>query len=250
MATLSASGLRKDFGGVHALKDVSLNVSSGEIVGLIGPNGAGKTTLVNILSGILVPDLGEIYVDDTSLSGMKPFQIARLGVARTFQNIRLYRSLTVAENLEVSYVSSRQHRRPGKENSCAAILTRLGLESVANRIAGTLPYGHQRRVEIGRALALDPDFLLLDEPAAGANAVETRTLVEMVEEIREIDGCGVLVIDHDLRFIMTACDRIYVLDDGSLLAEGTPQQIQGNEEVIRVYLGGSDQTSRLPRRDG
>jgi branched-chain amino acid transport system ATP-binding protein len=247
---LSASGLRKDFGGVHALKDVSLNVSSGEIVGLIGPNGAGKTTLVNILSGILVPDLGEIYVDDTSLSGMKPFQIARLGVARTFQNIRLYRSLTVAENLEVSYISSRQHRRPGKENSCAAILTRLGLESVANRIAGTLPYGHQRRVEIGRALALDPDFLLLDEPAAGANAVETRTLVEMVGEIREIDGCGVLVIDHDLQFIMTACDRIYVLDDGSLLAEGTPQQIQGNEEVIRVYLGGSDQTSRLPRRDG
>ena len=234
---------------MHALKDVSVNVSSGEIVGLIGPNGAGKTTLVNIVSGLLVPDSGEIYVDDTSLSGMKPFQIARLGVARTFQNIRLYRSLTVAENLEVSYVSSRQHRRPGKENSCAAILTRLGLESVANRIAGTLPYGHQRRVEIGRALALDPDFLLLDEPAAGANAVETRTLVEMVEEIREIDGCGVLVIDHDLRFIMTACDRIYVLDDGSLLAEGTPQQIQGNEEVIRVYLGGSDQTSRLPRRD-
>jgi branched-chain amino acid transport system ATP-binding protein len=205
--------------------------------------------LVNIVSGLLVPDSGEIYVDDTSLSGMEPFQIARLGVARTFQNIRLYRSLTVAENLEVSYISSRQHRRPGKENSCAAILTRLGLESVANRIAGTLPYGHQRRVEIGRALALDPDFLLLDEPAAGANAVETRTLVEMVEEIREIDGCGVLVIDHDLRFIMTACDRIYVLDDGSLLAEGTPQQIQGNEEVIRVYLGGSDQTSRLPRRD-
>ena len=243
MATLSASGLRKAFGGVHALKDVSVNVSSGEIVGLIGPNGAGKTTLVNIVSGLLVPDVGEIYLNDTSLSGMEPFQIARLGVARTFQNIRLYRSLTVAENLGVSYISSQQHRRPSEENSCAAILTRLGLESVADRIAGTLPYGHQRRVEIGRALALDPDFLLLDEPAVGANAVETQALVEMVGEIWEIDGCGVLVIDHDLRFIMTACDRIYVLDDGSLLAEGTPQQIQVNEEVIRVYLGGSDKTS-------
>jgi branched-chain amino acid transport system ATP-binding protein len=237
--TLAVRDLDKRFGGVHALRGVSLDCRSGEIVGLIGPNGAGKTTLLNVVAGVFAPDGGEIRVGDRRIDGLDPHEIARLGIARTFQSIRLFGRLTVRQNLEVSLVTSRRHRRDRDPLRADELLAGFELRAVAEYPAGTLAYGVQRRVEIARALALAPSHLLLDEPAAGANQAESEVLVDLVQGIRSFHGCGLLVVDHDLRFVMSACDRVYVLNEGELIAHGTPSEIRRDPKVRRVYLGTS-----------
>jgi branched-chain amino acid transport system ATP-binding protein len=233
--TLKVHEVSKHFLGVYALKQVSIECSTGEIVGLIGPNGAGKTTLLNVIAGVYPPDSGRVTLDGERIDGLRPDQVAARGVARTFQNIRLFQRLTVRENVEVSLATSR--RRRGHSFTAAGLLGELGLQSSANRKAGTLPYGHQRRLEIARALALSPRIMLLDEPAAGANESESHQLIDVVERIREMAGCGLLVIDHDLRFVMGVCERIYVLSEGELIAHGTPSEVRRDPGVVEVYLG-------------
>jgi branched-chain amino acid transport system ATP-binding protein len=245
--TLTVRAVAKHFGGVFALRDVSLDCHEGEVVGLIGPNGAGKTTLLNAIAGVFAPDRGEIRLGDTRVDGLRPHQAARLGIARTFQNIRLFGRLTVRQNVEVSLVTARRHRRDQVPREAPELLAELQLEAVAGQRAGTLAYGFQRRVEIARALALAPRHLLLDEPAAGANEAESAGLVGIVDHIRSTVGCGVLVVDHDLRFVMNACDRVYVLNEGELIAHGTPDDIQRDPRVRDVYLGTTGGPGRRTR---
>lgn len=227
----------KHFGGVIALKNVSLVARSREIVGLIGPNGAGKTTLVNVITRITEADNGTVTLNGQDLSSLSPANIAHLGIARTFQHIRLFGALTVYQNVEVALSVARRHRGFEPPVSVTELLTRVGLQAVTDREASTLAYGHQRRLEIARALALVPDFLLLDEPAAGANEAESEELNDMIKQINDEAGCGTLVIDHDLQFIMNICDRLYVLDEGEIIAHGTPSDIQEDPRVVEVYIG-------------
>jgi branched-chain amino acid transport system ATP-binding protein len=235
---LKLRGVSKQFGGVTALDDVDLDVSTGEIIGLIGPNGAGKTTLINVVSGFIRPDSGSVHLGEVSLGGMRPQQVAHAGIARTFQNIRLFKRLTVAQNIEVA-----QRTRPNKSSRLDAtsevnfLLETFGLETMASREAGTLPYGQQRLLEIARAVATKPHFLLLDEPAAGANEAESQEMIRTVGSLRDVISVGLLIIDHDLRFILGISERIYVLDGGRPIATGTPEQITNDPKVIEIYLG-------------
>jgi ABC-type branched-subunit amino acid transport system ATPase component len=235
---LSVQGVSKSFGGVHALRDVTVACNGGEILGLIGPNGAGKSTLVNAISGVLRPSRGRITLGSEDLTGRGPEYAARQGVGRTFQNLRLFAAMTARQNVEVAHITCR-HYRP---DSAAAIdidalMAEYGLDGVADRPAGTLPYGQQRRLEIVRALALGPRLLLLDEPAAGMNDYESAELAHAVQRIRERTQAAVIVIDHDLRFIMSVCDRICVLDMGEVVAIDAPTAIRANPKVIDIYLG-------------
>ena len=235
---LSVDNLGKSFGGVRALRNVSFACAEGEILGLIGPNGAGKSTLVNAISGVLRPDSGSVRLGDVELAGRAAEAVARLGVARTFQNLRLFSSLTVRQNVEVAHITCARHRPEIAHTvDIDALLREYGLGVVADRPAGTLPYGRQRRLEIVRALALGPRLLLLDEPAAGLNDYESAELAEAVRRIRDRTRAALVVIDHDLRFIMAVCDRICVLDMGEVVAVGTPAEIRGNPKVIEIYLG-------------
>ncbi|WP_232372762.1 ABC transporter ATP-binding protein [Acuticoccus mangrovi] len=237
-ATLAIEGVSKHFGGVYAVRDVSLTCSEGEIVGLIGPNGAGKTTLMNLISGTLTPDQGDISLGGVSLNGASPADCAIAGIARTFQNIRVFHRLTVRQNIEVAYTTYLRHRAHKRASrSIEEIMELIGLAGDGDLKAGTLPYGKQRRVEIARALALAPDILLLDEPAAGMNEAESVGLIDSVRAIRDQFGCGVVVIDHDLKFIMRVSERINVMHMGELIASGTPDEVRVNKEVIEVYLG-------------
>ena len=232
-AILALQNLGKSFGGVQAVRDVTLRIAPGEIYGLIGPNGAGKSTLVNLMTCLLRPSTGEVFFDGEPFRGLRPDQCARRGVARTFQNLRLFPSLSVSQNIDVA-------RTPGHDPDLIdAALIEFGLHGELGRSAGALPYGDQRRLEIVRALALNPKILMLDEPAAGMNEEETAALGRSLKWVQEQAGCALLVIDHDLKFIMTLCDRIGVLDMGTLIAEGTPAEITKNPEVIRAYLGES-----------
>ena len=247
MTTLDVSSVSKHFGGVYALQDVSMTCESGEIVGLIGPNGAGKTTLLNVISSAFPLDQGEVRLDDRRIDSLTPQKCAIAGIARTFQNIRLFNRLTVRENVEVGFTTA-QRRRSNRLNGLAVdtLLRELDLGAVAERPAMTLPYGQQRRLEIARALALAPEFLLLDEPAAGMNDAESTELISSVRGIRDRAGCGIFIIDHDLRFIMNVCERIHVLHMGELIAQGRPDEVQKNPRVIEVYIGsrrGADRTS-------
>ncbi|MEW6633680.1 MAG: ABC transporter ATP-binding protein, partial [Pseudomonadota bacterium] len=229
---LIARNLGKNFGGLTALRDVSFELTKGRILGVIGPNGAGKSTLTNLLSGVLPASRGSVWMDEREITRLSAFRIFRLGVARTFQNMRLFADLTVFENIEVAAVAVKP--RAAARAAAAKILADLGLDLYAGRIAATLPYGIQKLTALGRALAGEPHFLLLDEPAAGLNEAESADLMRLLRKIRERQGVGILLIDHDLPLIMGACDRIVVLANGEKIAEGAPQAVRADPAVIKA----------------
>lgn len=234
---LRASNISKNFGGVQALSDVSLEIREGSIIGLIGSNGSGKTTLVHIITGFYKPDQGDVYIGETDITGWRADQIANIGIGRTFQLARLFNGLSVVENVEFSVMSL-----PNGEDIDSTVnqlLKRLKIDKYASENASALPYGVMRRLEIARALGIRPKILLLDEPAAGLNEEEALELLEIIEGISKDPkiGCGILIIDHNPRLILNLCDRIHVLDKGETIAEGTPEEIRHNSKVIKAYLG-------------
>jgi ABC-type branched-subunit amino acid transport system ATPase component len=235
-ALLEARAVRVHFQGVKAIDGVDLAVRQGEILGLIGPNGAGKTTLVNVLSGFEHPTTGNVAVDGRDITAWGPAAIARAGLARTFQGARLFAGLTVFENVEVAAVANGASRRDARA-AARELLADLQLESSARLAAGALSHGEERKLGIARALAMQPRFLLLDEPAAGLDEQESDALVRALTGIRDAAGLGLLVIEHDMRLIMQLSDRIQVLDRGRTIAIGAPSQIRSDPAVLRAYLG-------------
>ncbi|APH16435.1 ABC transporter family protein [Clostridium sporogenes] len=239
MNILEVKDLNINFGGITAIDNLNFSVKKGEILGVIGPNGAGKTTLYNAITGIYRPSKGDIFLNNKKITGTKPYKISRLGIARTFQNIRLFNSLTVLENILVGRVSELKklvNLNPYMEETFD-ILKVVGLEKVINNMASDLPYGQQRKVEIARALAISPKVLLLDEPAAGMNNYEKRDLKNLINILREDFNITVLIIEHDMGVIMELCDRILVLDYGKKIAEGSPEEISNDDNVIKAYMG-------------
>ena len=258
-AVLEVNSVTKRFGGLLALSEVDLRVDRGEIVALIGPNGAGKTTLFNCVTSIYTPDEGEVILTSPSkqrhsLTGKKPFEVTELGMARTFQNIRLFSSMTVLENVMIARHCRTKAgilgalfrppavRREEKEieEQSYALLNYLGLANVFEEEARNLSYGQQRRLEIARALATNPFLLLLDEPAAGMNPQETHELKDLMLKIREEFALSILLIEHDMSMVMSVSDRIYVVEYGCNIAEGAPEEVRNNPQVIKAYLGEDD----------
>ena len=238
---LSASEVTVEFGGFRALDGASIEVSNREIVGLIGPNGAGKTTLVNVMTGIVDPTRGQIHLGEMALTSEPSHQIARAGLVRTFQNLRLFSSLTVRENVEVAALVAAVHRNGNERSSVDEIVAGSGLWDHRDRRAAELDYGNSRRLELARAAAAAPAFLLLDEPTSGMSDSESLAMVESVRRMAAAVGAGVLVIDHDLNFITGICDRVYCLDQGRVIASGTPSEVQADPAVQAAYLGGAAQ---------
>jgi len=255
-AILEVKNLTMNFGGLCALDRIDLDISEGEIVAIIGPNGAGKTTFFNCITGIYPPTEGEMFIyppgeEGKSIKGLKPNQVTENGLARTFQNIRLFPNMTVLENVMIgrhcrmsSGIAGAIFRNKAtiqEENSIVEesyiILQKIGLSDHVNEFAKNLPYGAQRRLEIARAMATEPFLLLLDEPAAGMNLRETRELDELIVKIRDTEDISILLIEHDMKLVMSLSDRIFVVDYGKKIAQGTPEEIQRNPVVIKAYLG-------------
>lgn len=248
---LRTEGLAKSFLGLQALQDFSITVGVNEILGLIGPNGAGKTTCFNLLTGFLIPTAGRIHFKGRDITGRSPAEIARLGLARTFQNIRVFNSLSVLENVMAGaqlrtqfslgelLISAPGFRRKEVQVTARAyeLLNLLGLTEYANRTAASLPYAHQRRLEIARALATEPQLLLLDEPAAGMNPAESDSLHQLILNLRARFQLTVLLVEHDMRLVMNLCERIIVLNYGKIIAEGRPEAVRADPQVIAAYLG-------------
>lgn len=235
-ASLSVEAVGRRFAGLVALENISFAVRPGLVTGLIGPNGAGKSTLINAISGVVPPSSGRVLLNGTDTAAVPVHRVPASGLGRTFQNIRLFRNLTVLENVTVAADAV---ARPGEDSRAAAMaaLAVVGMQDLADRPAASLPYGAQRRLEIARALALRPSFLLLDEPAAGMNPAETDALIAVLRQIREGHQIGLLVVEHDLKLIMRLCDHIVVLNKGQMIAEGTPEEIRANPAVIEAYIG-------------
>lgn len=239
------------FGGLRAVSNLSMHIDEGELIGLIGPNGAGKTTAFNMITGVYTPTEGKVYFNGQQSSGKKSYQVTQMGMARTFQNIRLFSELSVIDNVKIAYNMHVTYNladaivRDGKYLSEEEFITQKALdllkifhlEEEAHEVAKNLPYGKQRRLEIARALATEPKLLLLYEPAAGMNPQETKELMEMIRWIRKEFNLSILLIEHDMGLVMGVCERIYVLEYGMKIAEGTPDEIKQNARVIEAYLG-------------
>jgi branched-chain amino acid transport system ATP-binding protein len=252
MALLDVKNLTKHFGGLTAVGDVTMELHEGELVGLIGPNGAGKTTLFNLLTGVYEPSEGTVTLDGSLLNGKAPYKIASMGLSRTFQNIRLFKDMTVLENVLVGFANHHNPhlfasflRLPKFYQSEAELKTKalellaiFNLDKDADSLAKNLPYGQQRRLEIVRALATEPKILFLDEPAAGMNPQETAELTQLIRQIKDQFNITIMLIEHDMSLVMEVTERIYVLEYGRLIAHGTPEEIKNNKRVIEAYLGG------------
>lgn len=251
MALLEIKDLSIHFGGVKAVQHVSFSVEEGDFIGLIGPNGAGKTTVFNAVTGVVRPTDGEVYFDGHRLNGMRPDKISHLGIARTFQNIRIYPKMSAIDNVAIGLDSRATYntvaamlrlpsvRRRDKEirETCLGFLEQVGIVQYKDTEVGSLPYGLQRKVEIARALATGPKLLFLDEPAAGMNTAESMELVTFLKELHKNTGIAIVLIEHHLEVVMEVCRNIHVLNLGQMLASGTPEEIQKNQDVITAYLG-------------
>ncbi len=252
---LRTENLGVKFGGLEAVKDFNIEINESELVGLIGPNGAGKTTVFNLLTGVYIPTSGVVYLNGKKLNGKSTHQVVAEGIARTFQNIRLFNDMTVLDNVRVSFTKDTKYNmfhtllRTKKYWEAEEMITKKAMEYLeifhlddkADLLAGNLPYGQQRKLEIARALATDMKLLLLDEPAAGMNPTETAELLECINIIRERFNIAILLIEHDMSLVMKVCDRIQVINFGQTIASGLPEEIAGNPEVIEAYLGESEE---------
>lgn len=251
MSILTVENLGISFGGLRAVDNFEISIGDNELVGLIGPNGAGKTTIFNLLTGVYKPTDGSIHLNGRSTIGKKPNEIVMLGSGRTFQNIRLFKNMTVLDNIKIAYhnrmeyglfgsiIKTKQYREEEAQAYEVAIdlLKVFDLDMYKNELAKNLPYGKQRKLEIARALATDPSILLLDEPAAGMNPQETEELMETIQLLKNKFKISILLIEHDMKLVMGICERIVVIDYGRIIAKGTPKDIRTNPDVIKAYLG-------------